>query len=467
MDQKLLTTLKAADHVLEHNLFVVELNGKQYRRTVPSKEFYVHQWNWDSATVAMGLVHVDPERAYDELRSLVSGQWDSGLIAQITYNPGETRYYPQAEKWHTEQFRRGEIVTSGITQPPLLGVAVDYVYQHSPDRRAATSFLVDVLAPTMRYHDYLKRYRDAEDSGLLTIVHPWESGTDNSPRWDSSYAHINLDEIAQTVKDDVNANRTDDKLGKASHRPRQEDYYRFLGLVDLFARLDWDYEKIVAQSPFAVKDLLFSSIWARANEALAQTLTNIGKTAEAEKYRKWAEQTRRALAATWDEEHQQYCDIDVAQGRHEAIVEPTSAMFMPLFAGAVTDEQLPKVLARLSDPEQFWPAYPVPSTALNSPKYELTRYWRGPTWPIINLFIIEGLKGYASRNHQAQEMSERLVDTTLEMIARDGFYEYYDPTKGEAQPGREENATQFGFATFSWSAAIFIQLMEQYRKPHF
>ncbi len=464
-EQRLLATLRDAERVLKHNLYVTKLNGREYRRTVPSRQFYVHQWNWDSATVAMGLVHVDPERAYDELRALVSGQWDNGLIAQITYNPGETRYYPQAEKWHTEQFRRGEIVTSGITQPPLLAIAVDYVYRRSSDKRAAESFLADVLPAMVRYHHYLKKYRDAEDSGLLTIVHPWESGTDNSPRWDSSYAHIELDDIAQAVKDDVDANRTDDKLGKASHRPRQEDYYRFMSLVALFARLDWDYKKIVAQSPFAVKDILFSSIWARANEALAHTLTSIGRTAEAGKYREWAEQTRQALAATWDEENRQYCDIDVAQGRHEAIIEPTNAMFMPLFAGAVTDKQLPKVLARLADPEQFWPAYPVPSTALNSPKYELTRYWRGPTWPITNLFIIEGLMRYAGRNHLAWKMSEQLVDTTLEMIARDGFYEYYDPTKGGTRPEREDHATQFGFASFSWSAAIFILLMERYRKP--
>jgi hypothetical protein len=53
---------------------------------------------------------------------------------------------------------------------------------------------------------------------------------------------------------------------------------------------------------------------------------------------------------------------------------------------------------------------------------------------------------YAGRNHLAWKMSEQLVDTTLEMIARDGFYEYYDPTKGG-------------------TAAIFILLMERYRKP--
>ncbi len=457
-ERKLLHTIRAADDVLKNNLYVVTLNGKEYRRTVPSKEFYVHQWNWDSATVAMGLIHVDPERAYDELRALVSGQWENGLIAQITYNPTETKYYPQAPKWHTEQFRRGEIVTSGITQPPVLGIAMDYVYRHSPDKEKANKFLEEVLPATMKYHDYLKKYRDPEDSGLLTVVHPWESGTDNSPRWDSSMTHIDLSDIPQAVKDDVDANRTDDKLGKASHRPTQEDYYRFMGLVDKFSKLGWDYKKIVAQSPFAVKDILFNSIWARANEALAGTLESVGRGKEAKKYRQWAEQTKQALADTWSDEHQQYCDIDVAQGRHELIVKPTNTIFAPLYAGAVTDEQLPKVLARLSDPEQFWTNYPVPTAALNSQKFELTRYWRGPTWPINNLFIAEGLSRYGSRSALAREMGVHLVDTTLDMISKDGFYEYYDPTNGAARPGRDDNATKFGFGKFSWPAAIYIKM---------
>lgn len=464
-EQVLRDTLRKADQTLQKNLYVTSLNGIEYRRTVPSKEYYIHQWNWDSATVAMGLVHVDPKRAYDELRALVSGQWKNGLIAQITYNPGETKYYPQAEKWHTEKFRNKEIVTSGITQPPVLAIAIDYVYRHSPDKRAARQFLTEVLPAAMNYHDYLKIYRDPENSGLLTVVHPWESGTDNSPRWDSSYAHIPLEDIPQSVKNDVDAHRSDDKIGKASHRPTQEDYYRFMGLVDMFAKLDWDYEKIVKQSPFAVKDILFSSVWARANEALADTLDAVGRSADAKKYRAWAQHSKKSLAETWSEEHQQYCDIDVAQGRHAPIVEPTNAMFLPLFAGAVTDEQLPKVLKRLSDPKQFWPAYPVPTTALSNPKFELTRYWRGPTWPITNLFIIEGLMRYAPKNAVAKHMGERLVTTTLDMIAKDGFYEYYDPTNGQARPGKADNATKFGFGGFSWPAAIFIKLFQQYRSP--
>ena len=100
--------LEKAKNVLLANLYEVELNGILYRRTVPSREFYVHQWNCDSATHAMGLVFVDEQRAFDELKSLVSGQWENGLIAQITFNPKETKYFPGPKFWGTEKFANGE-----------------------------------------------------------------------------------------------------------------------------------------------------------------------------------------------------------------------------------------------------------------------------------------------------------------------------------------------------------------------
>lgn len=470
--ERLSYTYHLANQTLLNNMSTVKLNETEYRRTVPSKEFYTHQWNWDSATVAMGLVHVDPQRAYDELRALIAGQWENGLIAQITYDPSETGYYPQAEKWRTEQFKTGEIVTSGITQPPVLAIAVEHVYRNSPDQEEADKFLNDMLPAMMDFHNYLRDYRDPEDldhpetRGLLTVVHPWESGLDNSTRWDSSYEHIDIDAIPQRVKDDVYANRTDNAEGngKVSHRPTNYDYIMYMGLADQFADTGWDSERIVAESPFAVKDIAFSAIWARANDSLANLLEHRGRYNEAQYYRALAEQTKTALANTWSDEHQQYCDIDVALGRHEQIVEPTNTIFLPLFAGAVTEEQLPILLERLKDPEEFGTEYPVPTTSLKSEKFELARYWRGPTWPITNFFIIEGLMRYADVNEDARLMAEHLIDTTLDMIVENGFYEYFDPTKGAARPGREDKETAFGFGNFSWPAAIYIYLYEKYRK---
>lgn len=458
---------KEAQKILDDNILTVTYNDSTYHRTVPSKEYYIHQWKWDSETVAMGLVHYNPQAAYDELRALIAGQWQNGHIAHVTYNQAERLYYPQAEKWHTEAFHRNNIPTSGITQPPILAISVEYIYHHSPDKKQADAFLKEMLPAMMKFHDYLKTYRDPEDEGLITIIHSWESGTDNSPRWDSVYAHMNLEDIPDSVKQDVNLHRVDDQVGESSHRPTRANYYRFMGLIDMYAKWGWDFKKIVAESPFAVKDILFSSLWAKANESLANLLELEGKQAAANKYRSWAVQTQQAIANTWDESAQQYTDIDVSQGRHTKITEATIATFIPLWAGAVTEKQLPKLIARLTDPKAFWTMYPVPSTAINNPKFEIARYWRGPTWPITNMFIIEGLLRYHDKHPKAQTLAEALIDSTFEMITAHGFYEYYDPLHGKGEKFNQKNLkdpVHFGFADFSWSAAIFISLYEQYRK---
>ena len=44
------------------------------------------------------------------------------------------------------------------------------------------TFLHDIYPRLLAWHRYLLTYRDPEESGLVTIYHPWESGTDNSPR---------------------------------------------------------------------------------------------------------------------------------------------------------------------------------------------------------------------------------------------------------------------------------------------
>ena len=50
---------------------------------------------------------------------------------------------------------------------------------------------VDALFPRLRaWHRYLASERDPDGSGLLVIYHPWESGTDNSPRWDTALGRL-------------------------------------------------------------------------------------------------------------------------------------------------------------------------------------------------------------------------------------------------------------------------------------
>jgi glycogen debranching enzyme len=452
-----LELLNEAKAILQRNTMTVTVNGKVYERIIPSRDFYVHQWLWDSAGIAMGQVHVDEEAAFDELLSLIAGQWNNGLIPHIIYNPGETRYYPPADQWQTARFTRNGIKTSGITDPPLLAIAIAYLCEHATNEQRKLDFLSTLLPAIMNYHDYLKHYRDPEDCGLLTIVHPWESGTDDSPRWDSVLNRIDLNTIPTSLKAHVDLNRKDIRCQNLEERPTKADYYRYIYLIELFKDLEWDYTKILHETPFAVKDILFNSVWARANEALAELLHTYGNQEDANIYQQWAEQTQKALTNTWSDENKQYCDIDVTQGRHEAIVAPTNAIFMPLYAGAVTETQLDMLLQRLSNTDEFYTEYPVPSTAIHSIYFDKERYWRGPTWPITNMFITEGLKRYINRHQNIDQLTTFLMQRTVQMIRENGFWEYFEPLAD----GTENHAKGMGFSSFSWTAAILIKLLNR------
>lgn len=121
----------------------------------------------------------------------------------------------------------------------------------------------------------------------------------------------------------------------------------------------------------------------------------------------------------------------------------------PLITGRLPASIVRRLVAHLTNENEFWPRYPVPSVALDDPKYNPYQMWRGPTWVNVNYLLIEGLQrcGYT-------DLARQLRQRTLEMInSHDDIYEYYHPQTGEIPP---KAASIFG-----WSSAIFIDLAIQ------
>jgi hypothetical protein len=71
--------------------------------TVPSRRLYPHQWSWDSAFIALGQLHVAPQRAAMELLSLFGAQWADGRIPHIAFNPAvaDDAYFPGPSFWRS------------------------------------------------------------------------------------------------------------------------------------------------------------------------------------------------------------------------------------------------------------------------------------------------------------------------------------------------------------------------------
>lgn len=446
--------------LLKNNTKIATLNGKTYRRTPPSEHYYLHQFFWDSCTHAMGLVYYDPQWAYEELASLLAAQWENGFIGHIIYSEDEKRYFPTKELWGTEKFSQKSFVSSGFIQPPLLAISLNHIDEVLHDKGEKTDGVDSLIAGVVRYHNYLKRFRDREDSGLLTIIHPWESGCDNSPRWDSVMESIDLKTIPQRIIDLVRTNRKDISASTELNRPRAEYYYRYLYLIDVYKQQQWDTDAILDITPFAVKDVQVSSIWAKANQSLAAIMKRRGRIKEADYFSSLAEQTNETIRKCWNEKAHSYANFDVSHGQKKPIYSDDFANFMPLYSHAASDKQVTALLTQLSDPQKYWTKYPVPSVSPKSPFFEITRYWRGPTWPIVNLFILEGLKGYTAHK-QCQKLFKELVKKTADMIRTIGFYETYDPNTGLADTYKD-TFSGMGYADFSWSAAIYLYLKNKY-----
>ena len=236
--------------------------------TRPAPRLYPHQWSWDSAFIAIGLAEVDPDRALRELETLFSAQWSDGRVPHIVFNPRAADYFPGPDRWassKTSPAAPRDVATSGLIQPPVHGLAVQRILEVAQSRGLTDiqTRVAELLPKLVSWHRYLANSRDPNGTGLLLIYHPWESGTDNSPRWDSTMARIEVGDLPAYQRHDLK--HVDDP----SERPTHSEYDRYLWLVELLKQAHYDDAAIQDSTyPFRVRDVLMSAIFAAASAGL-------------------------------------------------------------------------------------------------------------------------------------------------------------------------------------------------------
>ena len=181
-------------------------------------------------------------------------------------------------------------------------------------------------------------------------------------------------------------------------------------------------------------------------EALARIATVLGLDADARMWARRAEAlSRRMLRLMWDEQAGEFAAQ--RDGRRVGVSTPFG--LFPLLTGRLPEHVVERLVARLTDPNEFWPRYPVPTVALDDPHHDAAQMWRGPTWVNVNYLLVEGLCR-SGRPDVAAELRRR----TIELVAASpDIHEYYDPRTGAPSPKAA--------AVFGWSAALFIELVLQ------
>jgi hypothetical protein len=435
-NKQLLTNLKA----------VLKVNDRG-NYTVPAGDLYPHQWLWDSCFIAIGLRHLDVDRAKTELESLLRGQWSNGMLPNMIFSDGP-QYKRERDLWrsYVSPYSPNNVATSGITQPPMLAEAVAKIGQKLPagERR---SWYRKMYQSLLRYHEWVYTDRDPHREGLVINIHPYETGLDNSPPWISElrkhsmpwwvsgFEFLHLDNI-------VNTFRRDTRHVPPGQRISNIEALAYWSAMRRLRRKAYNSEAILSRSLFAVEDLTFNSILIRANSCLKQIAKDINVDLPTELLETMAK-SEKALEELWDDQAGQYFSRSFVS--HKLIEEETIATLMPLYSGAINQERANRLVEIMKKKRRYALPWPLPTVPLNSANFDPFKYWQGPTWINTNWLIIEGLRRYGF-NEEAKLLAER----TIELVSLNGPSEYFSPLDG----------TPAGADNFSWSAALTIDLIE-------
>ena len=245
-------------------------------------------------------------------------------------------------------------------------------------------FLDEIYEPIVRWNNWWFEKNDVDGNGLCEYQHPFSSGLDDSPLWDDGV-------------------------------------------------------------PVEAPDL--NTYLCLQQESLAKIAAVIGERGDAERWAGRADAiAKQMLAKMWDAEAGVFWAARPLADERARVRVRTPFNLFPLITGRMPPEIAARLVAHLTDEQQFWTRYPVPTVALDDPKYDPQTMWRGPTWVNVNYLLVEGLQraGYP-------ELARELRRRTLEMMLReDDIYEYYHPETGESPP---KAASIFG-----WSSALFIEM---------
>ncbi|WP_420638332.1 MGH1-like glycoside hydrolase domain-containing protein [Candidatus Poriferisocius sp.] len=340
--------------------------------TAPNPATYPWQWLWDSCFHALCWTELGDDRGLEEIRTALSVQAADGFVPHMNYvrEPGVA-----ADLW-------GRPGASSITQPPMYGHALAEMVRRG----------VEVEPETVAAAEWGLRFllfdRERLPGGLVALCHPWESGADDSPRWD----------------DFCPGGFTRDRW-----RPIKN-------------RLVATVERSACGSPVA--NPAFDCASAGFNALVVFNAWELASVTGRTEVTERADELAGCLAAQWDEPRRTWADAGLAatgSGRARTL-DGLLAMLV-----AEEPDRIDAAAEALTDPEAYGGGCGPAGVHRAEPGFDPRAYWRGPAWPQLSYLMWVGLL-----RHGRQEAAAAVAAATVRGAMRSGFAEYWDPDDGTA-----------------------------------
>jgi hypothetical protein len=351
--------------------------------TVPNATTYPYQWLWDSCFHSIAWADLgDAERGTRELAHVFRNQDDSGFVPHVDY---------EADPDALSSFwgRRG---ASSITQPPMYGHAAAEL------QRRGVAVPDETVERAVRGVRVLLEDRERDDAtGLVTIVHPWESGADDSPRWD----HWDVDGSWYDTKGSL----LDDVTRSAIGSP-------------------------VANPNFGAAPVSFNALLAFNAEELAQTIDD-------ELLRVQARDLVAAIDARWDDDLATWVDggpSATTSGRIRTL--DALIAVLPSRPPTADESAVDRALALCVDGGAYGGPFGPAGVHRAEPSFRPRAYWRGSAWPQLTYLL-----WVAARRRGRPDVAEALAQRAAAGAQASGFAEHWDPDDGTGLGARPQSWT--------------------------
>ena len=368
--------------------------------TCPNSERYEWQWLWDSCFHAIIWAELgEADRGLLELETLLATMEPSGFLPHMNYVAD-----PKAaeEIW-------GRAGASSITQPPMFGHAIAELVRRGVD---VPEELPAKAAKALRF---FSAHRIHEASGLVILCHPWESGADDSLRWDSFYPV------------------------PYGHPSWQDEKMKLLATIQRDS-----YGTPLSNPLFSAASAWFTALVAFNIAELASTTDAIAVSE--------ADGLVEAVENSWDDDLRTWVDAttsesqisDDSAGDKGFPSSTSSAPTLEALLGVLADrkeDRLAKVCEDLFNPEKYGAPYGPAGASQSHRAYDGHGYWRGAAWPQLTYLLSHALQA-KGRLKEARTLNAQLQNGA---IASD-FAEHWHPQT--AHPG--------GATPQSWTALTVV-----------